>query len=154
MHSSVRLRHVWPFNCFHSSFCGDFTLLCECLFFAACVQVCVARSRPLKGISDVPLLQIRAVHGVPGGSHADRGADLNGLEKRGWEKMETGMGGGWFCVCVLVGDQTRRDVNRHPSTRELLSRRQREGARMRRRKGGREGGRHISREGIGETRET
>lgn len=138
MHSSVRLRHVWPFNCFHSSFCGDFTLLCECLFFAACVQVCVARSRPLKGISDVPLLQIRAVHGVPGGSHADRGADLNGLEKRGWEKMETGMGGGWFCVCVLVGDQTRRDVNRHPSTRELLSRRQREGARMRRRKGGRE----------------
>lgn len=111
MHSSVRLRHVWPFNCFHSSFCGDFTLLCECLFFAACVQVCVARSRPLKGISDVPLLQIRAVHGVPGGSHADRGADLNGLEKRGWEKMETGMGGGLVlrvCVCAGGGsDQTR-----------------------------------------------
>lgn len=114
MHSSVRLRHVWPFNCFHSSFCGDFTLLCECLFFAACVQVCVARSRPLKGISDVPLLQIRAVHGVPGGSRADRGADLNGLEKRGWEKMQTGMGGGWFCVCVCVcagggSDQTRSE---------------------------------------------
>lgn len=82
--------------------------MCECLFFAACVQVCVARSRPLKRISDVPLLQIRAIHGVPGGSHADRGADLKGLEKRGWEKMETGMGGLVLRVCAGgVSDQAR-----------------------------------------------
>lgn len=71
--------------------------------------MCVARSRPLKGISDVPLLQIRAVHGVPGGSHADRGADLNGLEKRGLGEDGDRNGGGLVLrVCAGGGsDQTR-----------------------------------------------
>lgn len=76
------------------------------------MQVCVNCTKPQKGISDVSLPQITAINSVPEGSHAERGADLNGV-------VEV-MGGGLCVRACVCEDQTRQDVNCHPSTRELL----------------------------------
>lgn len=61
-------------------FSGDFAHLLMCVFMPSCIRVSVCHPQQAEGDLRCFTAQIRAIHSVPEGSHAETGADLNDVE--------------------------------------------------------------------------